>query len=430
VEDTHCYESGGVIHHNSGKSTAGAYETAVHLTGMYPKWWEGRKFKSAIKAWVVGETNKVTRDVLQEKLLGKPGEFGTGMIPGDSIVRTTAKAGIPDAVDSVTVKHASGGTSRLTFKSYQEGRESFQGDAIEICHMDEECPESIYDEALMRLMTTNGLMYLTFTPLSGLTELVLRFLPGGQLPEEDTGRWVVLVGWDETPHLSDAAKAEYLASIPLYQRDARTKGIPQLGSGAIYPIPESDIKVPRFQIPDTWPRAFGLDVGFNRTACIWGARDPESKVIYLFDEHYMGKEEPSIHAAAIRARGAYIPGVIDPASRGRSQHDGRQLIQDYRDLGLNLEPADNAVESGLFEVWQLLSGGMLKVFDNLSNWLTEFRLYRRDEKGHVVKRTDHLMDATRYLIKSGRDRMRTAPSKDKPKYRAMDFSDLKSAWMQ
>lgn len=184
VEDTHCYVSGGVIHHNTGKSTAGVYETAVHLTGMYPKWWEGHRFKKATKVWVIGETNKVTRDVLQEKLLGKPGEFGTGFIPGDSIRgNPRPKAGIPDAVDTVYVKHLSGGTSVLRFKSYQEGRESFQGDEVDFIAADEEIPETIYDECLMRLFTTGGLFVLMFTPLSGLTEVVLRFLPGGQYPE-------------------------------------------------------------------------------------------------------------------------------------------------------------------------------------------------------------------------------------------------------
>jgi hypothetical protein len=127
----------------------------------------------------------------------------------------------------------------------------------------------------------------------------------------------------------------------------------------------------------------------------------------------MGREEPAIHAQAIRARGDWIPGVIDPAARGRGQADGRQLLQDYRDLGLDVQIAINAVESGIFELWQLLSGGMLKVFPELTNWLNEYRRYRRDEKGHVVKEADHLMDATRYLIKSGRERM-TAPVVEEP----------------
>ena len=107
--------------------------------------------------------------------------------------------------------------------------------------------------------------------------------------------------------------------------------------------------------------------------------------------------EPSVHADAIRARGKWIQGAIDPASRGRSQVDGRQLLQMYTDLGLKLVMADNSVETGIYRVWQRLSAGRLRVAQSLANWLSEFRLYRRDEKGKVVKERDHCMDATRYL---------------------------------
>jgi hypothetical protein len=102
--------------------------------------------------------------------------------------------------------------------------------------------------------------------------------------------------------------------------------------------------------------------------------------------------------------------VIDPAARGRGQRDGEQLLQDYVDLGLDLDVAVNARESGLYQVWQLLSSGRLKVFKSLTNWLEEFRLYRRDDKGQIVKEKDHLMDCTRYFVMSGRERMKTLPA--------------------
>ncbi len=214
-------------------------------------------------------------------------------------------------------------------------------------------------------------------------------------------RYVVSATWDDVPHLSDAAKRELWEAIPPYQRDARSKGVPQLGSGAIYPVPESDIVVDPIEIPAWWRRSYGLDVGWNRTAAIWQAHDIETDTVYLYSEHYRGHAEPAVHAAAIHARGKWMQGVIDPASRGRGQRDGEQLYQNYLDLGLLISKAENGVEAGLFDVWQRLSTGRLKVFKTLQNWLAEYRLYRRDEKGNVVKVNDHLMDATRYLIVSG-----------------------------
>jgi|SRR5438309_3296974 len=118
-------------------------------------------------------------------------------------------------------------------------------------------------------------------------------------------------------------------------------------------------------------------------------------------EHYAGLQQPSLHAEAIKSRGEWIPGVIDPAAQGRSQADGEQLIALYRRFGLKLQPAVNAVEAGIYATWQMMSSGKLKVFASLGNWLQEFRLYARDKDGKVIKANDHLMDATRYLIVSG-----------------------------
>ena len=167
-------------------------------------------------------------------------------------------------------------------------------------------------------------------------------------------------------------------------------------------------------VPGHWPRAYGLDVGWNRTAAVWGALDRDSDVLYLYSEHYVGEAEPSVHASAIQARGKWIRGAIDPASRGRTQTDGRQLLQMYTDLGLDLTMADNAVEAGIYRVWQRLTSGRLKAFESLQQWFAEFRLYRRDEKGKVVKERDHLMDATRHLEMEMLNIGKTEPKPKKP----------------
>lgn len=380
----------------------GGYEVTCHLTGIYPDWWEGHRFTKQIVCWVSGETAKDVRDSIQLKLCGPMHDLGTGLIPGDRIDRHTAKSGVPDAMDTLYVKHASGKLSSITFKSYDQGRESFQAADVDLLWLDEEPPLSIYTEAVTRTMTTLGLVLLTFTPLLGMSETVLQFLPGGEIAErQDDTRSVLMATWDDAPHLTDEMKRAMLDTYPAFQRDARSKGIPQLGAGAIYPVPESDFIVEPFEIPAHWPRAYALDVGWNRTAALWGALDRETSTLYLYSEHYRGQAEPSVHANSIRSRGEWIPGVIDPAARGRGQTDGAQLLTLYRDLGLELIEADNSVEGGIYAVFERLSGGKIKVFRTLQNWLSEYRLYRRDEKGKIVKVNDHLMDDTRYLVVSG-----------------------------
>lgn len=221
------------------------------------------------------------------------------------------------------------------------------------------------------------------------------------MPEVGPGKFLVTAGWQDVPHLDQQTQQELLASTPPYLRAARSKGEPSLGAGAVYPIPVDEITVDPFPIPAWWPRVYGLDVGWKRTAAVWLAWDRENDLLYGYTEHYRGQAEPSIHANAIKARGDWIPGVIDPAARGRQQADGQQLITSYRELGLKLTPADNAVEAGIYEVWERLSTGRLKLFKTMQNLLAEYRLYRRDEKGKIVKEFDHAMDALRYAVMSG-----------------------------
>lgn len=390
-----------------GKSEMGSVEVTYHLTGNYPVWWQGRRFKRATNIWAVGDTTQTVRDIAQAKLLGPPEEQGTGMIPNHLIIDIKKKAGsVPDAVESIKVKHKSGGVSTVTFKSYDQKRKAFQGTHMDVIWMDEECPEGIYGECFMRTADTgdvngHGIMMLTFTPLSGLTEIVLKFLPGGKLPEEEIGKFVIMATWDDAPHLSEQEKSELLLATPPHLRNARSKGIPQLGAGAIYPIDEEEFKVDPFVIPEYWPKAYGMDVGWNRTAVLWGALDREADCWYLYNEYYKGMAEPAVHTSAIKARGKWIEGVIDPAARGRSQLDGKKLLVEYENEGLILTPADNAVETGLFACYKRMTEGRIKVFSTLRNYFDEVRIYRRDDNGKVVKKNDHLMDAKRYLMMSG-----------------------------
>lgn len=229
------------------------------------------------------------------------------------------------------------------------------------------------------------------------------------MPEVNASKYLVNAGWDDVPHLDEDVKADLLANTLPHLRDARSKGTPSLGVGAIYPIEQSEFTVIPFEIPAHFAKGYGLDVGWNRTAAAFGAWDRDADIVYIYTEHYRGQAEPSIHADAIKARGTWLQGAIDPAANGRSQKDGEQLIENYRAHGLHLVNADNSVEAGLLEVWQLLSSGRLKVFKSCTNWLAEHRIYRRNDKGAIVKKFDHIMDATRYLVRMRADIMRCKP---------------------
>lgn len=218
--------------------------------------------------------------------------------------------------------------------------------------------------------------------------------------EINPNRATIQISWDDAPHLTEEAKEEMRRSTPPHLLGARENGIPSLGAGVIYPIDPKEIKVRPFAIPDYWPRMYALDVGWNKTAALWIAWDRDNDVVYVYEEHYKGHVVPSIHAHAIKARGEWIPGVVDPAARGRSQRDGNRLFDEYKALGLDLVEAKNTVESGIYRVLEMLTQGRLKVFSHLMHFFDEYRIFRRSEDGKIVKANDHLMDCLRYSIMS------------------------------
>jgi len=166
----------------TGKSQGvGAYEVALHATGQYPDWWEGKRFNHPVQIWACGDTAKTVRDVNQLELFGEVDDYGTGMIPKDCIVDYKA-GGLPNSLDTLDVKHVSGGTSKIGFKSYEGKRKVFQGTAKHMIWLDEEPPMDVYQECLLRTLTTDGIILLTFTPLTGMSQVVLSFLPGDMAP--------------------------------------------------------------------------------------------------------------------------------------------------------------------------------------------------------------------------------------------------------
>lgn len=425
-------ERAAIAGNRTGKTLMSCYETTIHLTGQYPDWWEGRRFDRPVDWWAASDTGETTRDILQLKLIGPRGFYGTGLIPKRCLIgEPTHRRGIAEAVDTIRVQHKSGGISSLAFKSYDQGRSKFQGTKKDGIQLDEEPPAPVYFEALTRLSSTvpgedDGIMICTFTPLAGMSAVVLMFLN-----ESSDHRFNITMGMKDAPHLSKETIKKLIATYPEHERAARMDGTPQLGSGAIYPYPDSDIVVPDFKIPDHWAIGYGLDVGWNRTSAGFHAVDRDNDVIYRFSEHYMGKAEPIIHATAIKARGEWIQGVVDPAARGRQQADGNRLIDLYTKPpnNLKLTPAKNAVEAGIFEMQQRMATGRYKVFQSCGNFLTEKKLYRRDDKGKIVKENDHALDDGRYFVMSGVSVAKPRQGMQKPRFENRTVSGDGGQWM-
>lgn len=398
----------------AGKSDAGAFLITMHVTKDYPDWYKGKRFgdHEQVKFLVLGKSNLAVRDVAQKKLIGSIFDKGTGLLPKESICEDLCrkKMGTPDALQDLYVRDKFGTINHIQFMSYEIEEDVIMGQEIHGAWFDEECLKTkLYNEVLMRTMTTGGFVFTTFTPLEGFTDGIKRFMPDLTFPEngvviEDNkpvGRFVVHCSWDDSPHLTEEMKADIKMRYTGAELIARTEGIPTIGIGQIYKYMPERITVAPFPIPIHWPRVYGLDVGWERTAGVWGAIEPESGIVYIYSEHYLGREPVPIHASAIRARGEWIPGVIDPASRASGQSDGLKLFDLYERERLDLSLADNAVSAGIYKVDNMFANGQLKVFTSCYNLISEIRVYRFDENGKVVKKHDHALDALRYLVMSG-----------------------------
>ena len=392
-----------------GKTVAGSFEAAMHLTGLYPAWWDGVRFTQATTGWAASTTQQGTRDTVQRLLLGKPGEWGTGAIPKAQLVECKrASGGVPDCVDTVTVKHVSGGTSRLTFKTYDQGRERWQGETLNFVWFDEEPPPDIYTEGLTRTNATGGIGWLTFTPLMGMSDVVRRFLI-----DKAPGTVVTKMTIDDALHYTPAQRKAIVAAYPAHEREARAMGIPTLGSGRIFPVEEELLRELPVTLPGHWPRLAGLDFGWDHpTAVVWGSWDRDTDTVHIYDCYRRSEATPVIHAATIKAKGAWIPVAWPHDGLQHDKGSGDALAQQYRDLGVAMlkdkathPPAQgekegtggNGVEAGLMDMLDRMQTGRLKVAKHLNDWWEEFRLYHRDE-GKVVKENDDLMSATRYML--------------------------------
>ncbi len=385
-----------------GKTRSGAAEVAIHMTGEYPPWWQGRRFDTPVKGWTGAERTEDSKDLIQSELLGSQGEHGTGWIPKSRIVNATYRqAGVPEVVDKIYVRHKSGGTSELTLKTYQMEAKGWRGKTLDFVWLDEECNQDIFDECLTRVLVKKGIIIKTVTPVLGVSGVVRHFVEGGP------GIYIRNVTWDDAPHLDEDEKERLWASYPPHVRETRSKGVPMLGTGAVYPISDDDIVIPYFQFPHHFYRINGLDFGIDHPGtgafCAW---DKGTDTFYVYDEYKKSGETAIYHASALKKHGDWIPNAWPHDGMTRDKGSGIALKDHYRKQGLYMlkdhaqyEQKDKGshVEPGTIEMLEYMRTGRFKVFAHCTRWLEEKRLYHRKD-GQIVKQYDDLMDATRYAF--------------------------------
>lgn len=401
-----------------GKSTAGAFITACHLTGKYPQWYKGHRFKKPIYCWAAGVSNDTTRDIIQTELFGLAESeelLGTGMVPREDIRdRTRRRGATGNTYDSVLVQHYDedgepDGLSRIGFKSYEMGEEKFYGRPVDFVWLDEQPPSNIYTQCITRTVATEGYVVMTFTPEDGVTPVVHQFMHDRQ-----PGQYLLQASWDDAPHLDEATKAQLLAQYPPHERDLRSKGIPVFGSGLVFPISEDELAVEPFVIPNEWPRIAAIDFGWDHpTAVVWIAHDVQNDTVYVYDVACQNNTTAMTFSGVINSRDPSIPVAWPKDGLQSDKGSGISLADQYRAYGVNMRPdwarnkmalgdtgkGNNSVEPAIMDMLQRMESSRFKVFRHLEQWFMEFRSYHRKE-GKIVPIRDDIMSATRYACMS------------------------------
>jgi phage terminase large subunit-like protein len=396
-----------------GKTLACSFEVACHLTGQYPNWWRGKRFKKPIRCWVVGESVILVRDTLQKQLCGGQ-EFGSGTVPLYSFAKKPIMVpGGTGSIDTAFVTHETDGkvdgVSSVTFKTFEQRREKLQSESVDLVWIDEKPDESVYSELLARTSATDGIIITSFTPIGegGASGVTYKFLS-----ESSPDRAAFRIRSEEVKHISQERREELAANYSDAERETRLEGTPQLGAGPVFQLEllPSVIKAVDFDsVPSYCKMICGVDFGYKAGfAAVLLAWAPDTGDHFVVDSFQMQQSDALHHTARIHAMCRYFKIPIAWPHDGH-QHDkgsGIALSAQYKSFGLAMlaQHAQNhgttnfSIEPTISEIRQLMSLGKIAIGSHNLELIEQMRMLHRDENFKIVKQRDHLVDALRYAL--------------------------------
>ncbi len=391
----------------TGKTECGAVETIWISLGIHPF----RKNLKSSQCWVVSLSTRVQKEVAQAKILKylpKSAIVDVIMIDGK---KSSPENGV---IECIIVKNISGENSKIWFKSCEEGREKFQGTSLDFVWFDEEPPEDIYKECLMRVLDKNGEIFGTMTPLKGMTYIYdIIYLNTKSDPEV----FCLFMSWDDNPFLSKKEIERLSSVLPSEELESRKFGrFLSYDSGLVYP--EFDVNthvIEPFEIPTDWQDMVSIDPGLtNPLSCHFYARDYDGNV-YVVAEHFEANKTIEYHAEEIKkiakrlnwktASNGMIETLIDSAAKQRTLSSSKNVVDLFYENGIIANPNVNKdVLSGISNVKTYLKNisgkSKLFIFSNCTNLIREMKSYRWGGNEKPIKDDDHCLDELRYYIMS------------------------------
>jgi phage terminase large subunit-like protein len=409
-----------------GKTVSTCYETAMHLTGQYPDWWDGCRYDRPVTVMVAGEGWSQVALVLQQELLGTPDiklldQLGTGAIPRDCIVADTMRNDGANCM-GCEIRHVSGGRSYLLFANYTQEVRQLQGFKLDLAVFDEQPPDDFFSEIVTRTATTQGQVLCSFTPLKGLNGLVSKFW------NREQGYDYIRVAWSDVPEYDPWGEPFLLAStrqqlerdyLP-HEREARIQGRPIMGKGAVFQLRHWPTYQPggiNFRDIMNIQRVIALDLGLvnDKTVITLAYWDPDEGIFYLHKQIVIQGVEEAVpsqyinHLLRPEVFGTPIVLPADANTPGRytmSSASVRQLFERY-ELNVHSDAIMNPPDSegrrtnhrsfGINAMRQSLEFGTFMINENCQEFLTEAQNYHVDEKGRFSD-PDDCIDSARYAF--------------------------------
>ncbi len=390
----------------SGKTECGAVEAVYIARGIHPY----RENKKDVFGWVVSPTSQVQRDVAQRKILHYLRSSDIEDIVMSSGRKDNPAAGV---IDQIFVRNAFGGTSVIGFKSCDQGRERFQGSSLDFVWFDEEPPQDIYEECVMRVADRKGDIFGTMTPLKGLTFVYDDIYLNRKCDPEI---WYEFMEWADNPFLPQEEAERLSAAFDEASLQSRRYGRFGAREGLVYPEFDETLHVIEpFPVPKEWQDTISIDPGLkNPLSAHWYAVDYDGNV-YVVAEHYRAEEDVDFHARAILeiceklgwkhdGRGR-VEALIDPAAGQRTLASRRTVSELFYERGVLVDPKVNKdVFAGIAQVKSYLrqksSSPNLYIFSNCTNMIREFKTYFWGSGDSPRKVDDHAMDELRYYLMS------------------------------
>ncbi len=395
----------------SGKTVGGAAEAVMRATGRHNR-------DDLKRPPVKGRIVAVDFDNGVEKIV-KP-EIIRWM-PPSALINQSWEDSFNRQLRTLTLANG----SMIEFMSYDQDVDKFAGTSRDWIWFDEEPPEDIFNECMLRLADVDGDWWLTMTPLIDaswtLDRLYEPFLQKKGLEIE-----VFEVETTQNKYVNEGALKRLLVGMSDEQIAARTKGQYFTYGGLVY---RGSFDSGRHIIPDivntddwrnyrtSWGHFRMLDHGYrNPTAVLFGCFDEEGRII-IYDEYYHTGRLVHENAVGIHAHTEAL-GIVpeytvgDPSIANKDPITGTSIHVEYAEHGLYISLGHNDVRGGITRVQGRFAKDLLYVTERCEKTIWELSRYRWDKyasakiaakksaKETPVKRDDHAMDALRYGVVS------------------------------